>query len=119
MYVAVQGAGTWTGRGLVVVRARPQGALVRERVGTTSVGTVDEDLQASNWMLADSLIARSCRGHMSLQCVLDPRATPQKECVAILLMALCGSNFLVCCVLLWPRMPQLLATTVFGLQGRF
>ena len=33
--------------------------------------------------------------------------------------ALCGSNFLVCCVLLWPRMPQLLATTVFGLQGRF
>ena len=33
--------------------------------------------------------------------------------------ALCGSNFLVCCVLRWPRMPQLLATTVFGLQGRF
>ena len=33
--------------------------------------------------------------------------------------ALCGSNFLVCCVLLWPHMPQLLATTVFGLQGRF
>ena len=33
--------------------------------------------------------------------------------------ALCGSNFLVCCVLLWPRMPQLLPTTVFGLQGRF
>ena len=33
--------------------------------------------------------------------------------------ALCGSNFLVCCVLLWPRMPQLLPITVFGLQCWF
>ena len=66
-------------------------------------------------MLGSGARLMTC-GNSHYNLAVHPPALLPTRCVNIISR---HCNFLVCCVLLWPRMPQLLATTVFGLQGRF